>query len=69
MTSVSVHGLGYVGLPTAALFTNEGFTVIGVDTDSERIELLRETGPTYEEVELEAYVDQALESGRSRGGV
>ncbi|MFC7250461.1 nucleotide sugar dehydrogenase [Halomicroarcula sp. GCM10025324] len=64
MTSVSVHGLGYVGLPTAALFTNEGFTVIGVDTDSERIELLRETGPTYEEVELEAYVDQALESGR-----
>ncbi|MFC6865259.1 nucleotide sugar dehydrogenase [Halomicroarcula sp. GCM10025817] len=64
MTSVAVHGLGYVGLPTAALFANEGFSVVGVDTDRERIEMLRESAPPYNEVELEAYVQQALDSGR-----
>ncbi|EMA08768.1 nucleotide sugar dehydrogenase [Haloarcula marismortui] len=64
MTSVAVHGLGYVGLPNAALFANEGFSVIGIDTDRERIETLREGAPGYNEVELEAYVQQALDSGR-----
>ena len=28
-----VLGLGYVGLPTAAIFANNGFNVVGVDVN------------------------------------
>ena len=31
--TISVIGLGYVGLPTAAIFANRGINVIGVDTN------------------------------------
>ena len=30
---ISVIGLGYVGLPTALVIANRGYTVIGVDTN------------------------------------
>ena len=31
MNSCCVVGLGYIGLPTAALFSKKGFNVLGVD--------------------------------------
>ena len=31
MNSCCVLGLGYIGLPTAALFSTKGFDVLGVD--------------------------------------
>jgi UDP-N-acetyl-D-mannosaminuronic acid dehydrogenase len=34
---IAVIGLGYVGLPVAACFAREGFSVIGVDIKSERV--------------------------------
>ena len=37
---ITVVGLGYVGLPTALAFHEQGFTVIGVDNSSEKIEML-----------------------------
>jgi len=60
MTALSVYGLGYVGLPTAALFANNGFSVYGVDTDVERLETLRTAGSDFRETELNAYVDRVL---------
>jgi UDP-N-acetyl-D-glucosamine dehydrogenase len=38
--SIGVIGLGYVGLPLALLFTEEGFPVTGFDIDSTKIEML-----------------------------
>jgi UDP-N-acetyl-D-mannosaminuronate dehydrogenase len=38
--SVGVIGLGYVGLPLAVAFAEAGFSVIGVDADPGRVELL-----------------------------
>lgn len=38
---VSVIGLGYVGLPLALEMTRAGFSVIGIDKDVSKIELLR----------------------------
>ena len=35
---IGVIGLGYVGLPVAALFAQKGFNVIGVDLKAERVE-------------------------------
>jgi UDP-N-acetyl-D-glucosamine/UDP-N-acetyl-D-galactosamine dehydrogenase len=37
---ISVTGLGYVGLPVAAAFARQGFSVIAFDVDSERIDEL-----------------------------
>ena len=33
--TVSVIGLGYIGLPTAAILANSGYKVIGVDINQE----------------------------------
>jgi UDP-N-acetyl-D-mannosaminuronic acid dehydrogenase len=60
MTTVSVHGLGYVGLPTAALFADEGFTVYGVDTDRSHLERLRTEGSAFDERPLREFVDGVL---------
>jgi len=36
--TVAILGLGYVGLPLAAVFAETGFTVIGVDPDSRKVD-------------------------------
>jgi len=38
---ISVVGLGYVGLPLALRFTEEGFSVWGIDVDEDRIKKLK----------------------------
>lgn len=38
--TVSVVGLGYVGLPLALLADRKGYTVIGIDIDGRKVELL-----------------------------
>jgi UDP-N-acetyl-D-mannosaminuronic acid dehydrogenase len=38
MFTISVIGLGYVGLPTAVVFASRGFSVVGVDVDVGRVE-------------------------------
>ena len=43
---VSIIGLGYVGLPLALRFNNSGYKVIGLDTDSKKVELLN-NGKSY----------------------
>ena len=37
---LAVIGLGYVGLPVAALFAQQGFQVIGVDIKQQRVDLI-----------------------------
>jgi UDP-N-acetyl-D-mannosaminuronic acid dehydrogenase len=41
-----VIGLGYVGLPTAVLFANKGFGMLGVDVDVSRVEAVN-SGKCY----------------------
>ena len=38
---IAVIGLGYVGLPLAVAFAEKGFKVLGIDTDSHRIERIQ----------------------------
>tara|TARA_B100000575_G_scaffold27000_1_gene18245 strand:- start:53941 stop:55275 length:1335 start_codon:yes stop_codon:yes gene_type:complete len=40
--NVGVIGLGYVGLPLAIRFSEEGFKTIGFDTDENKVDLLKE---------------------------
>ena len=43
---VGIIGLGYVGLPLALLFIEQGFTVTGFDIDDHKVEKLN-TGQSY----------------------
>jgi UDP-N-acetyl-D-mannosaminuronic acid dehydrogenase len=61
--TICVHGLGYVGLATAAHFANHGHSVVGFDTDDAVLARLRRGEPATGEAELEAYVEQALSDG------
>ncbi len=46
MTTVGIIGLGYVGLPLAVAFAQEGCDVIAVDVDSRKIEAIN-AGDSY----------------------
>jgi UDP-N-acetyl-D-glucosamine dehydrogenase len=47
---VGIIGLGYVGLPLAVAFAEAGCDVVGVDTDSRRLERLRRSESDVEDV-------------------
>lgn len=64
MSSVCVHGLGYVGLPTAAMLANYGHDVYGYDVDSAVRESLQNGEVHLDEPGLRAFVTQAFESGQ-----
>ena len=61
---ICVLGLGYMGLPTAALFASNGHQVLGVDIDSEKVrKLQRREYYLGDEPGLKEVVIEALESG------
>jgi len=43
---IGIIGLGYVGLPLAVEFANNGFTVIGIDVNKARVDQLN-SGDNY----------------------
>ncbi|MCO8245577.1 MULTISPECIES: nucleotide sugar dehydrogenase [unclassified Haladaptatus] len=63
MSDIFVHGLGYIGLPTAAMFANYDHSVVGYDTDESVIEGLEDRELPMDEPGLRAFVTQAFESG------
>lgn len=60
---IAVVGLGYVGLPLAALLS-EHYHVIGFDTNKERIERIQQGESVISEPGLQEILSPALESGR-----
>lgn len=60
---IGVIGLGYVGLPLALRFVEQGFRVLGFDIDEKKCELLNE-GKTYLKHIDEALVAKAKITGR-----
>lgn len=63
---ISVIGLGYVGLPTAALFANEGLEVIGVESNSDAVASVAAGRPHFGEPDLDALVRRVVENGKLR---
>ena len=45
-SKIGIIGLGYVGLPLAIRFSEEGFNVVGFDIDNKKVDLLN-TGKSY----------------------
>ena len=60
--SVLVIGQGYVGLPLSCALSRAGFTVVGLDTNSERVQSLNR-GVSGVETQLEGPLRAALERG------
>lgn len=64
--NVSVLGLGYIGLPTAAMLAAAGHTVYGYDVDRALCSRLGEGVVTIAEPEVQLLVSQALAGGGLR---
>lgn len=62
-TSVCVVGMGYIGLPTAALIASSGHQVIGVDTNTSLIRDLNRGEVHISEPGLAKVIEAALHSG------
>ncbi|PTB88229.1 UDP-N-acetyl-D-mannosamine dehydrogenase, partial [Pseudidiomarina aestuarii] len=41
-SKVSVIGLGYIGLPTAAVFARQGVQVVGVDVNPKAVDTINQ---------------------------
>ena len=62
--TVCVVGLGYIGLPTAALLANSGYQVIGVDVEPAVVEIINQGKIHIIEPDLDSFVQSAVFSGK-----
>ncbi|WP_038000186.1 UDP-N-acetyl-D-mannosamine dehydrogenase [Sulfurovum sp. AR] len=61
---VCVVGLGYIGLPTAALLANRGYEVHGVDVVQRTVDIINRGEIHIVEPELDTFVHAAVNSGK-----
>jgi UDP-N-acetyl-D-mannosaminuronic acid dehydrogenase len=66
---ICVMGLGYIGLPTAALLATKGYTVHGVDVKAEVVETINKGKIHIVEPELDAFVKSAVQSGNLKASL
>ena len=59
---VTVIGLGFVGLTTAAFFADRGVKTFGIDSNEERIKLIKNKNIPFFEPKLGQFVKKALSS-------
>lgn len=69
MEKVCVIGLGYIGLPTAALMANRGLTVFGVDCSAKVAETVNQGKIHIVEPRLAEFVERAVTSGKLKAGL
>ena len=62
-TSVSIVGLGYVGLSTGVCLASRGIQVHGIDVDQAKLKSIREGRVPFEEEGLEALLKSAVKKG------
>jgi UDP-N-acetyl-D-mannosaminuronic acid dehydrogenase len=66
LSTVSVIGLGYIGLPTAAMFASRQVKVVGVDVNREVVETINKGKIHIVEPELDMIVHAAVTEGYLR---
>jgi UDP-N-acetyl-D-mannosaminuronic acid dehydrogenase len=63
---VSVIGLGYIGLPTAAVIASRGIEVVGVDVSEKAVETINQGRVHIVEPDLDMVVQAAVTMGKLR---
>lgn len=63
MKTVAVIGLGYVGLPLAALCAKKGYPVFGLETNVQAVEKLKNGKSHIKDETVERLLSEAIESG------
>ena len=66
MRRISVLGLGYVGLPSAAVFADSGLQVIGVDIDKNAVDIINGGKAHIVEPGLDDLLAKTVRSGQLR---
>lgn len=66
LNTISVVGLGYIGLPTAAMFASKKMHVIGVDVNSEVVDIINTGEIHIVEPDLDILVKTAVRDGYLR---
>ena len=66
---ICVIGLGYIGLPTAALLANRGYDVHGVDVVQSTVETINRGEIHIVEPELDTFVQSAVHSGKLKASL
>lgn len=66
---VCILGLGYIGLPTAALLANRGYHVLGVDVLPEVVDTINRGEIHIVEPDLDAFVHAAVHSGQLKASL
>ena len=69
MKNICVFGLGYIGLPTAAMFAHHGADVIGVDVNQHAVDTINQGKIHIVEPGLEAIVKQAVDKGNLKASL
>ncbi|KAA3658724.1 MAG: UDP-N-acetyl-D-glucosamine dehydrogenase, partial [Chloroflexi bacterium] len=65
---IGIVGMGYVGLPLAVAFAQEGFKIIGIDVSEEKVSQLN-AGHSYVEDVADAVLQPLVENGRLRATI
>ncbi|QDG76709.1 UDP-N-acetyl-D-mannosamine dehydrogenase [Labrenzia sp. PHM005] len=66
LNTISVIGLGYIGLPTAAILASSGKNVVGVDINNTAVTAINEGRAHFFEPELNSMVADGVQSGNLR---
>lgn len=66
---INVIGLGYIGLPTAAILANNGFTVFGTDLNKKNVDIINKGKSHILEPELGEYIGKAVLSKNLKASV
>ena len=67
--NICVIGLGYIGLPTAALLANRGYDVHGVDVVQSTVDTINQGNIHIVEPELDIFVRSAVNSGNLKADI
>lgn len=66
INSVAVIGLGYIGLPTAAILATNGISVVGVDVNQNTVDAVNRGEVPFVEPDLGVHVAGAVSQGKLR---
>ena len=62
MEKIVIVGLGYIGLPTALLFAEAGYSVTGVDIDKKKVDNLQNGNLPFKENGLDGLFKKAQDN-------